>query len=110
MGGCAAAPVGRRFAEASGGRTLQRSVAKRRRGPAVRQRAGPMRNQAPSPKEPPTPVEYAPLAALLSYLVPGLGQVSQGRVGKGVLFFVCVTSLFFYGMYLGSWSNVYLPD
>jgi hypothetical protein len=56
------------------------------------------------------PQENGPTAALLSYLVPGLGQVYQGRVGKGVLFFVCVYTLFFYGMFLGSWSNVYLPD
>lgn len=48
-------------------------------------------------------------AAVLSYLVPGLGQMVQGRVGKGLLFLVSLYALFFYGMYLGSWSNVYLP-
>src|SRR5215471_19994039 len=53
---------------------------------------------------------FSPLPALLSYLVPGLGQIVQGRVGKGLLFMICLYSLFFYGMYLGSWSNVYLPD
>jgi hypothetical protein len=69
---------------------------------------------------PPRPSD--PLAALLSYLIPGLGQIYQGRVGKGVLFFVCIYILFFYGNYLGSGSvtingepytissNVYLPD
>jgi len=56
------------------------------------------------------PPENGPQAALLSYLVPGLGQIYQGRIGKGVLFFVCVYTLFFYGMYLGSWRNVYLPQ
>jgi TM2 domain-containing membrane protein YozV len=56
------------------------------------------------------PPTYAPLAALLSYLIPGLGQIYQGRIGKGILFLVCVYGLFFYGMSLGSWSNVYLPD
>jgi hypothetical protein len=50
------------------------------------------------------------IAGILSYLVPGMGQISQGRVGKGVLFFVSVYLLYFYGMYLGSWQNVYLPD
>jgi uncharacterized protein DUF6677 len=60
--------------------------------------------------EPPIHREYAPLAGFLSYLIPGLGQISQGRIGKGLLFFVCITGLFFYGMYLGNWSNVYLPD
>jgi hypothetical protein len=48
------------------------------------------------------PRVWNPLAALLSYLVPGLGQISQGRVGKGVLFFVCIYALFFYGTALGS--------
>src|SRR5205823_3168988 len=51
-----------------------------------------------------------PLAGLLSYLVPGLGQIYQGRISKGVLFFVCLYGLFFYGQALGSWQNVYLPD
>ena len=61
-------------------------------------------------KDAPVHPEYAPLAAFLSYLVPGLGQVYQGRVGKGVLFFVCILTLFFYGQYLGHWNNVYLPS
>jgi hypothetical protein len=63
-----------------------------------------------------------PLAALLSYLVPGLGQIYQGRVAKGLVFLVCIYALFFYGIHLGSGSvtlngvtytvtsNVYLPD
>jgi hypothetical protein len=52
----------------------------------------------------------SPLGAVLSYLVPGLGQICQGRVGKGLLFFFCLYGMFFYGMALGSWENVYLPD
>jgi len=63
-----------------------------------------------------------PVAAVLSYLIPGLGQIYQGRLAKGVLFFLCVYALFFIGLYLGSGSvpikgevytvssNVYLPD
>jgi hypothetical protein len=67
-----------------------------------------------------------PTAAVLSYLIPGLGQIYQGRIGKGILFFVCIYTLFFIGVYLGSGtvqlqhgdevetysvsSNVYLPD
>jgi TM2 domain-containing membrane protein YozV len=54
------------------------------------------------------PPENGGTAAILSYLVPGLGQIYQGRVGKGILFFVCVYTLFFYGMYLGSWKNVFI--
>jgi hypothetical protein len=54
--------------------------------------------------------ERSALAGLLSYLVPGLGQIYQGRIAKGVMFLVVLYSLFFYGMYLGNWSNVYLRD
>jgi hypothetical protein len=54
--------------------------------------------------------EYSPGPAILSYLIPGLGQIVQGRVGKGLLFLVCLYGLFFYGMALGEWKNVYLPD
>lgn len=62
------------------------------------------------PPLPPPPPRLDPLAALLSYLVPGLGQVMQGRVGKGILFFVCLYGLFFYGQYLSDWRNVWLAD
>lgn len=62
-----------------------------------------------SPKTPVT-VRVDPLAALFSYLIPGLGQIIQGRVGKGLLFLFSLYGLFFYGMYLGQWSNVFLGD
>jgi len=52
---------------------------------------------------------YGIPGAILSYLIPGLGQILQGRIGKGLLFFFCVNGLFYYGMMLGQWSNVYLP-
>ncbi len=55
------------------------------------------------------PRKLDPFAGLLSYLVPGLGQIYQGRIGKGLLFLVSLLSLFFYGMWLGSFRNVYLP-
>ena len=57
-----------------------------------------------------TPVKLDPVAAVLSYLIPGLGQVYQGRVGKGLLFFFGLYLLFFYGMWMGQWRNVWLPD
>jgi hypothetical protein len=75
---------------------------------------------SPSVQAPGQPLD--PLAALFSYLIPGLGQVYQGRIAKGLLFFVCIYTLFFYGLYQGSGSvnlngktytissNVYLPD
>ena len=56
------------------------------------------------------PRKLDPLAAFLTYLVPGLGQVMQGRVGKGVVYFVCLYGLFFYGLSLGQWRNVWLAD
>jgi hypothetical protein len=56
------------------------------------------------------PPLFDPLAAALSYLIPGLGQVYQGRTGKGILFFLGLYGLFFYGMAMGKWSNVWLPD
>ena len=65
---------------------------------------------AEPPGPPPPPIKFDPFAALLSYLVPGLGQVYQGRVGKGLLFFVGLYGLFFYGMAMGQWRNVWLPD
>jgi len=52
----------------------------------------------------------SPFAGLLSYIVPGMGQIYQGRIGKGVLFLVCLYGLFFAGMAQGHWQNVYLPD
>ncbi|MCS7270293.1 MAG: hypothetical protein NZ703_04345 [Gemmataceae bacterium] len=50
-----------------------------------------------------------PLAAILSYLIPGLGQIYQGRIGKGLLFFFGLYVLFFYGFWMGQGKNVWLP-
>lgn len=47
------------------------------------------------------------LAALLAWLIPGLGHLYQGRTGKGVLFFVCVFGTFVFGMVLGRGHVVY---
>jgi hypothetical protein len=70
----------------------------------------PLPQPAAAPAPPATPLRLDPVAAFLSYVIPGLGQISQGRVGKGVLFLVCLYGLFFYGMFLGLWSNVFLAD
>jgi hypothetical protein len=53
---------------------------------------------------------YFPLAGFLSYLVPGLGQICQGRTSKGLFFLASLYGLFFGGMALGDWKNVYIPD
>ena len=49
-------------------------------------------------------------AGFLSYLIPGLGQIVQGRTGKGFLFLISLLAMFAYGMYLDDWRNVYLAD
>ena len=59
---------------------------------------------------PPGKRKLDPLAAFLTYLLPGLGQIVQGRVGKGILYFVCLYGLFFYGLAMGNWKNVWLGD
>jgi hypothetical protein len=46
-------------------------------------------------------------AAVLAWLVPGLGHIYQGRRAKGVLFMVCILSTFFYGLYLSDGKAVY---
>jgi hypothetical protein len=73
-----------------------------------------MTEAKPAPPTPPPPARM--LAALLSFLVPGLGQIVQGllsgnanRLSKGVFFLATLYFMFFYGMYLGQWRNVYLP-
>ncbi|MBX9625377.1 MAG: hypothetical protein K2X82_16340, partial [Gemmataceae bacterium] len=67
----------------------------------------PAKTAAPPAALPPTPHDWP--AAGLSYLIPGLGQVYQGRIGKGLLFFFGLYGLFFYGLAMGQWRNVWLP-
>ena len=47
------------------------------------------------------------IAAVLAWLIPGLGHIYQGRVAKGVVFFLCLMGTFVFGMYLGEWKVVY---
>lgn len=59
----------------------------------------------------PVMLKNPPLAAFLAWLVPGLGHWYQGRIAKGVLFFVCLMSTYAYGCYLGGsrdtgWARV----
>jgi len=46
-------------------------------------------------------------AAILAWLVPGLGHFYQGRSAKGMLFMVCVLGTFFYGLFLSEGRAVY---
>jgi hypothetical protein len=49
------------------------------------------------------------LAAGLTFLVPGLGQLFQGRVFKGLVYGICITGMFLYGSALGEWKTVQAP-
>lgn len=51
-----------------------------------------------------------PLAALLAWLVPGLGHIYQRRYAKGVLFMVCILGTFFFGLVLGEGKVVYAAN
>lgn len=57
--------------------------------------------------EPTLDLKNRHLAALLAWLVPGLGHYYQGRRGKAVLYFVCIVGLFVTGQILGDWRNVF---
>ncbi|UUO06651.1 hypothetical protein M4951_25320 [Blastopirellula sp. J2-11] len=47
------------------------------------------------------------LAFLLAWLLPGAGHIYQGRVGKGILFMVCILFTFFVGLSMGGGRVVY---
>ena len=49
------------------------------------------------------------LAALLTFLVPGLGQLFQGRVFKGLVYGICITGMFMYGSALAEWKAIQAP-
>jgi hypothetical protein len=57
----------------------------------------------PSQSEQPQRIELKDpaMAALLAWLVPGLGHYYQGRRAKAILYFVCIMGTFIYGLYLG---------
>jgi hypothetical protein len=61
-----------------------------------------------SPSVEPVPA-LSPLAGLLSYLVPGLGQIVQGRVSKGLFFMAILLTMFHAGQAMADWKSVYLP-
>jgi hypothetical protein len=48
------------------------------------------------------------VAALLAWLVPGLGHMYQGRTAKGLLFFICIMGTFAFGLWgIGGGKVVY---
>lgn len=57
---------------------------------------------------PPHPLKSPALAAVLSFLVPGLGHAYQGRYFKAALYSLCIFGSFFFGQTLGDWKVVYV--
>ncbi len=55
----------------------------------------------------PVPLQNPYKAAFLAWLVPGLGHFYQGRTAKGVLYAVCILSLYFVGFAMGEGKIVY---
>ena len=46
------------------------------------------------------------VAGILAWLVPGLGHLYQGRIGKGILLMVCILGTFMTGLCFGSSRDV----
>jgi hypothetical protein len=55
----------------------------------------------------PVPLKNPRVAALLAWMCPGLGHIYQGRTGKGLLYMICILSLFYVGLIMGEGKNVY---
>jgi hypothetical protein len=47
------------------------------------------------------------VAAVLAWLIPGAGHLYQRRTGKGLLFMICILSIYFFGLALGKGNVVY---
>jgi hypothetical protein len=53
------------------------------------------------------PLRNPYMAALLAWLVPGLGHFYQGRTGKAILYAFCILSLYLLGFAMGEGKIVY---
>lgn len=49
------------------------------------------------------------VAALLTFLVPGLGQLFQGRIFKGLVYGICIIGMFVVGSQIGEWKTIQAP-
>jgi hypothetical protein len=47
------------------------------------------------------------IAAILAWMLPGLGHWYQGRTGKAILYAVCILGLYLAGMWIGEGRIVY---
>ena len=50
------------------------------------------------------------VAAILAWLWPGAGHMYQARYGKGLLFMICILSLWFFGLALADGHSVYASN
>lgn len=57
--------------------------------------------------DPRVPLKNPNLAVCLGLILPGGGQLYQGRTFKGVLYAVCIIGTFTYGMFLSEWTALY---
>ncbi|MFO1093848.1 MAG: DUF6677 family protein [Planctomycetaceae bacterium] len=48
------------------------------------------------------------IAGVLSFLIPGAGQLYQGRLFKSAVFFFCILGLYSTGMLMADWKAVYI--
>lgn len=65
-------------------------------------------NSAQDPFAPvPLDLKNPTTAAILAWLIPGAGHLYQGRRGKGILFLVCILSIYFLGLSMGGGRVVY---
>lgn len=53
------------------------------------------------------PLKNPTTAAVLGWLVPGLGHIYQGRIGKGILYGVCILGLYIGGLTIGEGKVAY---
>lgn len=61
----------------------------------------------PAMAQKPIPLKQPATAALLAWLIPGLGHYYQGRRGKALLYAVCILGLYFVGLALGGGKIVF---
>lgn len=50
------------------------------------------------------------VAALLTFIIPGAGQLYQGRTFKGFVFLICILGTFLFGMQKSGWRAVYAAE
>ena len=56
--------------------------------------------------DPRVPLKNPWIAGVLSFLIPGAGQLYQGRLFKSAVFFFCILGLYSSGMLMADWKAV----